>query len=221
MALEILTLSVVGALLALDSTSVGQTMVSRPIVVGSITGWMLDAPAMGFAVGMILEVYLLVSFPVGGTRFPEGAPATVVAVVTASWSALPGAFPIGIALGLVWGQLGGMTITGLRAVNARFAPDEEDRPTARRIVTAHLAGILLDFLRAALTTAGGIVAGRFLVTRFASAWPLDAAATRGLLLLGGAVSLGILLRSFGGLRLQGGLLAAGGVLGGLLIGWLL
>lgn len=219
--LEILALSVVGALLALDSTSVGQTMVSRPIVVGSITGWMLNAPAVGFGMGAILEVYLLVSFPVGGTRFPEGAPATVVAVSTACWSALPGAFPIGLALGLVWGQLGGVTISGLRALNARFAAHEQDHPSPRRIVAVHLVGILMDFLRAALTTAGGIVAGRLIVGRLGGAWPLDPTATRGLLLLGGAVSLGILLRSFGGLRPQTALLAISGMVGGLLIGWLM
>jgi len=221
MGFEVLTLSVVGALLALDSTSVGQTMVSRPIVAGSITGWMLGAPATGFALGVILEVYLLVSFPVGGTRFPEGAPATVVAVAAACWSSLPGAFPIGLALGLVWGQVGGVSITGLRAVNARFALNEEHRPSPRRIIATHLTGILLDFLRAALITAGGIIVGRFVVGRFAGVWPLDPSATRSLLLLGGVVSLGILFRSFGGLRLQGGLLAFGGILGGLLVGWLL
>jgi len=217
----ILLLSVVGGLLALDNTSVGQVMVSRPMVVGLVTGWILGTPAAGFAMGTVLEVYLLVSFPVGGTRFPEGAPATVVAVATASWSTLPGAFPIGIATGLIWGQLGGLSISGMRSLNARLAPGDEDRITPRRVVLSHLAGILLDFCRAAAVTGGGLLAGRLVVTHLAGAWPLDEQATRGMVLLGAFVSLGILLRSFGGLRLRGELLAAAGMIGGLLVGWLL
>jgi mannose/fructose/N-acetylgalactosamine-specific phosphotransferase system component IIC len=218
---EILLLAVVGGLLALDNTSVGQIMVSRPMVVGLVTGWIVGTPAAGFALGTILEVYLLVSFPVGGTRFPEGAPATVVAVATASWSTLPGAFPIGVAMGLVWGQIGGLSITGMRFLNARLAPEAEDRITVRRVVTIHLTGIVLDFVRAAVVTGGGLLAGRVVVTHLAHTWTLDHLATRGMVLLGAVVSLGILLRSFGGLRYRYSLLAAGGVFAGLLVGWLL
>lgn len=218
---ELVALSLLGGLLALDGTSVAQVMVSRPIVAGWLTGWVLGAPAGGFAMGLLLELYLLVSFPVGGTRFPEGAPATVIAVATASWSALPGSLALGLAMGLIWGQLGGLTITGMRFLNSRTAPAGEALPSPRRVTLSHLGGILVDFVRASLLTLAGVLTGRLLVIRLASFWPLDGPATRGLLLLGGMVSLGILLRSFGALRLRTGLLAAGGVVGGLLVGWLL
>ena len=78
--MEIIRVSLLGGLLALDGTSVGQFMVSRPLVAGALVGWLLGDPATGVAVGAILELYLLVSFPTGGSRFPEGATATVVAV---------------------------------------------------------------------------------------------------------------------------------------------
>lgn len=218
--MELLTLAAAGGILALDGTSVGQVMVSRPLVAGALAGWILGAPGLGFALGAVLEIYLLVSFPVGGSRFPEGGPATVVAVATAASSPLPGAVALGLAIGLVWGQLGGVSISRLRSLNARLAPDPASAVSPRRLATAHFGGIGLDFLRGALLTATGVLAGRVLAAGLAASWPLDPAATRGLLLLGGMVSLGILVRSFGGLRRRGGLLAAG-TMGGLLAGWLL
>lgn len=218
--MELLTLAALGGLLALDATSVGQVMVSRPLVAGTLAGWVLGAPGLGFALGAVLEIYLLVSFPVGGSRFPEGAPATVVAVATAASAPLAGAEALGLALGLVWGQLGGVSISWLRTLNARIMPGPDTPVPARRVVAAHLAAIGLDFLRGALVTVSGVVAGRVLAGALAATWPLDSMATRGLLLLGGMVSLGILVRSFGGLRRRGGLLAAGAA-GGLLAGWLL
>lgn len=218
--MELLILALMGGLLALDGTSVGQVMVSRPLVAGTLAGWVLGVPGLGFAVGAILEIYLLVSFPVGGSRFPEGAPATVIAVATAAASSLPGALALGIAAGLVWGQLGGLSISWLRSLNARMAPDAESATSPGRVVAIHLTGIAADFVRGLLVTASGLVAGRLLVAGLASSWPLDGMGTRGLLLLGGMVSLGILVRSFGGLQRRGGLLAVGAA-GGLLAGWLL
>lgn len=218
--MELLVLALVGGLLALDGTTVGQLMVSRPIVAGTLAGWVLGVPGAGFAVGAILEVYLLVSFPVGGSRFPEGAPATVVAVATAASSPLPGAEALGVATGLIWGHLGGISISWLRGLNARLVPEPGVPVSPRRVVATHLAGIGLDLVRGSLVTVSGVLAGRFVAGGLAADWPLDAMATRGLLLLGGMVSVGILVRSFGGVRKRGGLLAAGAA-GGLLVGWLL
>ena len=81
--MELLLVSLLGGVLALDGTAVGQFMVSRPLVAGALTGWLVGSPAVGLAVGALLEAYLLVSFPSGGARYPEGATAAVVAVASA------------------------------------------------------------------------------------------------------------------------------------------
>jgi mannose/fructose/N-acetylgalactosamine-specific phosphotransferase system component IIC len=220
---ELAVLALVGGLLAMDGTAVGQFMVSRPLVAGTLTGWMLGAPELGFLMGTILEIYLLVEFPVGGARFPEGSTATVIAVASAADPGTAGALALGLATGLVFGQVGGVSVTAMRMLNARVvpvprAPEGSLAPGA--IVRAHLAGIVLDFARGAGITLVGVVAGRFAVARLAPAWPLHLPDTRSLLLLGGVVSLGILVRSFGGLRRRLGLLGAGAG-AGLLLGWLL
>ena len=77
---EFVRLALLGGVLGLDATAVGQFMVSRPLVAGWIAGWMAGEPAMGITVGAILELFLLVSVPSGGARYPEGSTAAVVGV---------------------------------------------------------------------------------------------------------------------------------------------
>jgi mannose PTS system EIIC component len=217
---ELLMLSLLGGLLALDGTSVGQFMLSRPMVASTLAGWVVGAPMEGFMVGVVLEIYLLVSFPVGGSRFPEGGPAAVVAAAVAASSDHAGGLALGVGLGLIWGQLGGYTVTALRTINERLAPDPARTQVTRTgVVRGHLAAVSLDFLRGLLVTFTGLLVGRILI-RVAPLWPLTEANTRGLLLVGAAVSLGVLLRSYGGIRRRGILFAVGlsvGALGGYLL----
>lgn len=210
--MELLLISVIGGLLALDGTSAGQIMVSRPLVAGVVAGWILGDPALGVFVGAVLEIYLLVSFPSGGARFPEGAPATVVAVASAAAVDASGAVALGIAAGLVWGQVGGLSVSLLRRVNSAFVP-EPASASSRTVSIAHSLALALDFARGVLLTLVGVVAGRVVVGGVAARWPLPEGDTTGLLLVGGAVSAGILLRSLGGFRRRKVLFVAGMALG--------
>jgi PTS system mannose-specific IIC component len=167
--MEIVQLTVLGGLLGLDGTSVGQFMLSRPLVAGALVGWVLGDPVLGFAVGAILELYLLVSFPTGGSRFAEGATAAVVAVASAAGSTAPGALPLAVAVGLVWGQLGGFSITALRHANSRLVPEPGRAPRGAFDVTlAHLAALALDFARGAVVTLPGVLVGRAVVSSLAA-----------------------------------------------------
>ena len=212
--MEILLATFLGGLLALDATSVGQFMVSRPLVAGAIVGWALGDLATGMTVGALLELYLLVSFPTGGSRFPEGATATVVAVAAAAGSEAAGALPLALAVGLVWGQVGGFSITALRLVNNRLVPEPgEPVPGARRLAALHLTAILLDFGRGAVVTLLGVWIGRVVVSAAGATWPLSRTGSLGLMLVGAAVSVGILLRDLGGFRRRRVLFTGGLALG--------
>lgn len=212
--MEIVQVTLLGGLLALDGTSVGQFMLSRPLVAGGLVGWVLGDPMLGLTVGAILELYLLVSFPTGGSRFPEGATATVVAVASAAGSTAPGAVPLGVAVGLVWGQLGGISITWLRHANSRLVPEPTGAPRGSHDVTsAHALALLLDLLRGAAVTLSGVLLGRAVVAGFGGAWSLSPTASVGLLLVGGSTSAGILLRDLGGFRRRRALLVTGMALG--------
>jgi len=211
---ELIGLAALGGGLALDGTSVGQFMLSRPLVAGTITGWLLGDPATGFLLGAVLEMYLLVSFPTGGARFPEGATATVVAVSCASFAVGPGSLPLAAAAGLLWGQVGGLSITGLRKLNGHLVPEPFEpgiRPA--RVVRAQAAGVVLDFLRGSIVTLAGVAIGRPVVAYLSGSWPMGPAESLALVLLGAAVSTGILLRDFGGFRSRRFLFVAGFALG--------
>jgi mannose/fructose/N-acetylgalactosamine-specific phosphotransferase system component IIC len=219
--IELAKIALLGGGLAVDGTTVGQFMLSRPIVAGPLCGLLVGDPASGLIIGVLLEIYLLVSFPSGGAKFPEGATATVVAVAAATASEAAGALPIAVAVGLVWGHVGGVSITEMRKINGRFAPEPfQANAGASRVVSAHWGGIALDFVRGSVVTGVGVVVGRAVVSRAAAAWPLMNDESLGLLIVGAAVSAGILLHDLGGFRKRRLLFGIGlalGVLGGSLI----
>jgi hypothetical protein len=137
-----------------------------------------------------------------------------VAVASAAVSVTPGALPLGVAVGLVWGQLGGLSVTWLRHANARLVPQPTRAPRRSRDVTsAHALALLLDFARGATVTLSGLLVGRVVVGGFAAAWRLGPGYATGLLLVGGTVSAGILLRDLGGFRRRHALFATGMALG--------
>jgi mannose/fructose/N-acetylgalactosamine-specific phosphotransferase system component IIC len=206
-------MAALGGVLGLDTTGVGQVMVSRPIVAGTLAGWLAGSAATGIAVGAILELYLLVSIPMGGARFPDGSAATVVAVACATSFDGPGAVPLSVAVGLVWGQVAGATITTQRQLNSCLVPESGELVTPARVRVGHLMAIAADFIRAAGVTAVGVVLGRLAVGGVVTAWPLASGPSTALVLVGGSVSLGIFLNDLGGLRQKGLWLAAGMLLG--------
>ena len=214
--MSLLGLSVLGGAIALDGTSVGQFMISRPLVAGFLTGWAIGNPLLGAVIGMVLELYLLVSFPTGGSRFPEGATAAVVAVGSCAGVAVEGGglLALAIAIGLVWGHVGGLTITWLRRVNGRLVPrDGSPVPNPAHVAGIQALTIGLDFVRGAAVVLTGLVVGRALLAGLGPHWPLDRGGSMGLVLVGASVSLGILLRDFGGFRRNRLTLAVGIALG--------
>ncbi|MDA0313226.1 MAG: PTS sugar transporter subunit IIC [Gemmatimonadetes bacterium] len=212
--MELLRIGLMGGCLALDATSVGQFMFSRPLVAGALTGWLLGDAVTGLTVGAILEIYMLVSIPSGGASFPDGTTAAVVAVAAATASDTAGSLPLAIGIGLLWGQIGAYSVTELRKLNGHLVPEPTDASAGpRRIVFAQVSGVGLDFLRGAAITVLGAVTGRALVSRLAPSWPLSIDGSYGLLFVGAAVSVGILLHDLGGFRRRKILFALGLALG--------
>lgn len=80
---QIFTLSVVSGLFGLDATAALQVMVSRPLVVGGVVGWMLGEPALGLAMGSLVELLWIGGVPVGAVVPPDGTQAATFATVVA------------------------------------------------------------------------------------------------------------------------------------------
>ncbi len=194
-----LSLAFLGGLLALDATSVGQFMVSRPLVAGTLTGWWLGDPALGLQVGAMLELFHLAGVPAGGSRVPETGPASVVTVAVAMSAGGLTGLAFGLVAGLAVSELGGITVGLQRQVVGRlFGRIDAGSVTAPKVTAAHLSSVFLDFLRGAVITAVAVVVGGWLSGVLASRWPLPYETTIALVLVGASVHLGALLRGFGG-----------------------
>ncbi|MEX0690285.1 MAG: PTS sugar transporter subunit IIC [Gemmatimonadales bacterium] len=149
-----------GTLTALDLVAFGQFMIGRPLVAGTVAGYIVGDPAAGALVGGLLELYALETLAVGGARYPDFGPAAVAGAVALAHA--PVALALGLAggLGLVVAWLGEWSIIGLRrsttrAVRARAA--ELDAGDRRILVRVHLGGIARDTVRGAVLTAVGLL----------------------------------------------------------------
>jgi mannose/fructose/N-acetylgalactosamine-specific phosphotransferase system component IIC len=215
-----LLLVLLGGLIALDGVAVGQFMLSRPLVAGLLAGTVAGDAASGAAVGAILEAYLLVVVPSGGARYPEPGPATVVAATAAVWVGGPEGLALGVAGGLIWGQVGAFSQTMLRHAIARLVPvPGEGRSGAVAVAHAHVGAIFLDFARGCVVTAAGLALAWLITPHLSPAWPLEARTTRALLLMGAFVSFGILARG-GAVQTRRLLLYGAGLVAGLVAGLL-
>lgn len=195
-----MVVSVVGGLLALDATAVGQFMVSRPLVAGVLAGSLAGDAVTGLLIGSSLELYHMAIVPAGGGRFPDTGPATVVAATVAVWAGgTPGAIAIAWVLGMLWSQVGGWTVNLQRRLNGVIlgrVVGEGGSPAALEV--AHALAILSDLSRGAILTAVGLLLGIMVVPGLSASWPLNSSWTVGLILAGASVPLGILYKGFGG-----------------------
>jgi mannose/fructose/N-acetylgalactosamine-specific phosphotransferase system component IIC len=198
---EWLVLALLGGVLALDGTSVGQFMLSRPIVACVLAGWIAGDPAAGAMLGMVLEALHVAVLPVGAARYPEGAPAAVAAAgVYAStgageWLLLPA-----ILFALAWEWVGSWTVSRLREFNVRVAVPDGTPLEPAAVGRRHLAAVAVDFARGTVVTAVGLVlllylAGVLPLAGFPRGWGRLAAA------IAAAAAVGSSMRLFGRQRL--------------------
>ncbi len=208
--MDLLSLTLLGGLLALDGTSVGQFMVSRPLVAGTITGWMVGDPVLGLLIGGIFEVYFISVFPVGGAEFPEGGPPTLVAVATGASLPGPGGIALGALVGFLLSRLGSSSTILLRRLNGRLVPDPSRREvTPARIIWGHLGAIALDFARGSALSFGGLLAGGSLGAWMGGIWPIGMSGTLVLLAVGASIPAGAFVGTLGGWKRRGILFGAG------------
>ena len=79
--MELLSISMLGGLLALDTTAVLQILISQPLVAGTILGWVLGDVQLGMQMGFLLQLLWLYQLPVGAAKIPQGNLASIIAVI--------------------------------------------------------------------------------------------------------------------------------------------
>lgn len=218
----IVLLLVWGTLVALDLVSVPQMMIARPLVAGSVAGWIAGDFESGFRLAVVMELFALDVLPVGAARYPDYGPATVgAAVLVARHGTWEESLGLAVALALIVASLGGWSLGRLRhrigraVQDASAGLDAGDDGVIRRL---QLGSIALDASRGLLLTTVALalawVTERWVVLDAGTAVLLSVVAVG----CGIAALVGGALRSAGrGARLRW--LVAGAALG-LLVVWL-
>ena len=149
----------------LDRVALVQVMISRPLVAGSLTGWVLGNPLVGMEIGMLLELLWLGRIPVGAAIPPDDTQvavgSTVLAITMGRFLGFDG-MPLVLLSVLIASPLGkcGQIFDRLaRHVNDRLSASACDALESGNIKVSernHLLG-LFSFALSSLATAIVIV----------------------------------------------------------------
>jgi mannose/fructose/N-acetylgalactosamine-specific phosphotransferase system component IIC len=155
-----LLLVIWGTLVGLDLVSVPQAMISRPLVAGTVAGWLAGDVHTGLRVGVLFELFALDVLPVGAVKYPDYGPATIAAVVLGAGSIWQLSLGLSVALGLVLALLGGWSLQVVRRWNARAIQQRSAALAAGEssaIRRLQYGGLLRDALRGFTLTLLGVV----------------------------------------------------------------
>ncbi|HJQ19173.1 MAG TPA: PTS sugar transporter subunit IIC [Gemmatimonadaceae bacterium] len=187
----ILPLSLLGAVLGLDTVSFPQAMLSRPLVSATLGGALVGAPGNGLLVGAVLELIALETLPFGASRYPEWGSASVVggALFASSARPVPGAMSLALLAALATAWVGGWTMVRLRQRNGRWAAKAQpalDAGARGTVIGLQLRGMTADLVRGALLTAIAVVVFAPINEASLAVWSIDARESR-------AVTIGLAL----------------------------
>jgi len=173
MLLSIMLAAVVGGLIGLDRTALGQFMVSQPIVAGPLTGWVLGDPVAGLIIGGTLELIWVLDMPVGTFVPADSTVATVAAtaivVLGSGGAADPSVVGFGLLLTVLMAPASRLADQLMRQRNAQIpelALSPAGLPTEGRVAFWHIAGLLVFFLKSFIQCLVMIPAGIAAVSLF-------------------------------------------------------
>ncbi len=162
----VLAAALIGGLIGLDRTAVGQFMVSQPLVAGPLTGWLLGDVTSGLVIGAVLELIWVLDLPVG-TFVP--ADSTVAAVSATAIAAIGGGggaeLPVigfSLLLTVIMVPVTMLADHIMRRRNRRIpelALGAGGRPTEASVTGWHLAGLIAFFLKSFTLCLGFVAAG--------------------------------------------------------------
>jgi PTS system mannose-specific IIC component len=151
--IESLLLALLAALISLDVTAFGQFMISRPIVVGPLFGYLLGDIKTGIWLGMIVEMVWVNVIPMGASVPPD---TTAIAILATIWGLRamphqPSAMVLALALAVPAAILFRLVDVAQRYLHVRIARwvQEGGRDDLeKRVSYGVYAGFILFFLKA-------------------------------------------------------------------------
>ena len=176
--MTLLALIALGGIVALDATSLGQLMLSRPFVAATLAGAITGRPLEGALVGALLEALSIGILPVGAARYPDTGTAAVAAAGTFGLSGVAPSAPVlllVVVYGLLWQRVSGFSVVGGRYLNERLvlAGEPGRRPRLDRLIEhRHLESMVVDMARGVVVTSVALLMGVPLLLAFPAYWAL-------------------------------------------------
>lgn len=173
---QVLSVSVLGGLIGLDRTALGQFMISQPVVAGPLIGWILGDAGTGLVIGAVLEMLWVMDMPIG-TFVPADSTiaaiwATAAAIIGSTGDATPSVtgFSVLLTAGLVPVTMKADAILRKRNAHlAEYAAAGAGEDAAGRLVRAHWRGLIAFFLKSFVIYLLFIPAGIWAVSWFVGA----------------------------------------------------
>jgi mannose/fructose/N-acetylgalactosamine-specific phosphotransferase system component IIC len=194
--IELLPLTLLGAMLGLDVVSFPQAMISRPIVSATLAGAWVGAPGRGLVAGAVLELFALETLPFGASRYPEWGSAGVVggAVFALRPEGTTGALAVAVFASLLTAMVSGWSMIQHRRGIGRWAAGMRDALASGQkgaVTTLQLRGMTADLLRGGLVTFAALGVFVPLSQAVLASWTLAPAPSRAVVVaLAGATALG-------------------------------
>lgn len=152
----------------------GQTMIERPLIVGTVTGLLLGDIQQGILIGAALEAVFMGSVNIGGQVSAEPAAATVFAtaftITTASITpeaALAISVPIGVLVGIFTMFVNNVILSFLVPFMDRMAENDN----GNGIIGLHFGAWFFRFFIFALVVFFGVLLGQSSVEAFVNGIP--------------------------------------------------
>ncbi len=120
--MENILISLIGSLIALDTTVAFQFLISQPLIACTLIGWFLGDVQLGIQIGFYLQLLWLSNMPVGAAIIPEGnVAAIVVTALVIRYSQIFTSFSTilisAITFGVFISYIGGIVIIRYRKFN--------------------------------------------------------------------------------------------------------
>lgn len=157
-----------GTVVGVDLVSFPQALLSRPLIVGAVAGWLLGSVEAGLRVGLLLELFALDVLPVGAARYPDYGAGTVGAVLLSTAGPWQQTLGLSTLFALVFAVLGGLSLQRLRAANTRALQQAAAGLAAgdpKTVAGLQHRGMFGDLFRSALLAGAALAAAQFLHER--------------------------------------------------------
>ncbi len=150
---EFALITLLGGVVAADTTASFQFLISSPLVACTAAGWILGDVHTGLLVGVLLQIPWMVELPIGGARFAHGNLGSLAAAASAIWLTRASgradvSLWVSVAYGVLVAVVGGYGIVLMRRLNRRLlrkADDCASRADTTCITRTNLAGTFHAF----------------------------------------------------------------------------